>query len=148
MEHPWQWLCCHCGTRLDALAVRPNSSIIHCCSTCIQVPRFSFQKRVITPCACARGKVISHVVVVVVVDTKVFKSGDLGTWLSCKHNKYVEFGEKLALVRSGSSGTAYKRHKLCILAGHRSYTHWPCPLCIMNNIVFSAHAYDWPRMGR
>ena len=29
---------------IDALAIRPNSSIIHCCSTCIQVPRFSFRE--------------------------------------------------------------------------------------------------------
>ena len=39
---------------------------------------------IITPRACARGKVISRVVfviviVVVVVDTKITKSGDLGT---------------------------------------------------------------------
>ena len=33
----------------------------------------------ITLCACARGKVIGCVVVVVVMDTKITKSGDLGT---------------------------------------------------------------------
>ena len=37
---PLQWRCCHCGTRLDVLAIKPNSSIIHYCSTCIQVSRF------------------------------------------------------------------------------------------------------------
>ena len=42
----------------------------------------------ITPRACARGKVISLVIVVVVVDTKIAKSGGLGTWASCKHNEY------------------------------------------------------------
>ena len=51
-----------------------------------------------------RGKVIGHVIVVViVVDTKIAKSGDVRTWASCKHNKYVEFGEKLA-----STPTSYK----------------------------------------
>ena len=54
------------------------------------------------------GKVIGRVVD---VDTKIAESGDLGTWASCKYNKYVEFGEKLASVCSESSGTAYKRHK-------------------------------------
>ena len=48
-----------------------------------------------------KGKVIGCVVVVVVVivvimDTKIAKSADLGTWASCKHNEYVEFGEKVA----------------------------------------------------
>ena len=38
------------------------------------------QECFITPCACARGKVIRLViVVVVVVDTKIVKSGGLGT---------------------------------------------------------------------
>ena len=46
-----------------------------------------------------------------VVDTKIAKSGGLGTWTSCKHNEYIEFGEKLASECSKSSGTAYKRHK-------------------------------------
>ena len=56
-----------------------------------------------------RGKVIGCVVVVVVVvDTKIAKSGGLG---SCKHSKYVRFGEKLASVCLESSGSAYKRHK-------------------------------------
>ena len=58
---------------------------------------------------CARGKVIGRIVVVVIiVDTKITKSGDLGTWPSRKHNEYVEFGEKLASVCSELSGTAYK----------------------------------------
>ena len=34
---------------------------------------------IITPRACARGKMIGYVVVVIVVDTKIAKSGDLGT---------------------------------------------------------------------
>ena len=55
-------------------------------------------------------------------------------------NKSVEFGEKLASVWSELSGTAYKRHKLCILVGHHSHTNRPCPLCIMH--VFSAHAHN------
>ena len=40
--------------------------------------RFIELSDIVTPCACARGKVISRVVVVA-VDTKITKSGDLGT---------------------------------------------------------------------
>ena len=61
----------------------------------------------------------SLVIVVVVVDTKIAKSGDLSTWVSCKHNKYVEIGEKLASVCSESSGTAY------IQASQIAYFSWP-----------------------
>ena len=43
-----------------------------------------------------RCKVIGRAVVVIVVNKNIAKSGDLGTWASCKHNKSVEFGEKLA----------------------------------------------------
>ena len=50
-----------------------------------------------------RGKVIGCVIV---VDTKIAKSADVRTWASCKHNKYVEFGEKPASVCSELSGTA------------------------------------------
>ena len=39
---------------------------------------------------------------------KIAKSWDLG---SCKRNKSVEFGEKLASVCLESSGMAYKWHK-------------------------------------
>ena len=71
-----------------------------------------------------RGKVIGCVVVVVVVvDTKIAKSGDVRTRASCKHNKYVEFGEKLASVCSESNGTACESHKSCILVGHHSRAH-------------------------
>ena len=51
---------------------------------------------VVTPPVCARDKVISCVII---VDTKIAKSGDLGISANCKHNKYVGFGEKLASVR-------------------------------------------------
>ena len=39
-ETPLRWRCCHRGTQLDALAIRPNSSRNHYYSTCMQVPRF------------------------------------------------------------------------------------------------------------
>ena len=56
---------------------------------------------IITPCACARGKVIGHVVVVVVVIVVVVIivhtiSWDLGTSATQKYNESVEVGEKLA----------------------------------------------------
>jgi hypothetical protein len=53
----------------------------------------------ITPCACARDKVIGRgVVVVVVVVQKITTSRDLGVWATRKHNESIEFGEKLASV--------------------------------------------------
>ena len=68
---------------------------------------------VITPCACARGKVIGRIVVVVVVviHKKIARSWDLGTLAARKYNKSVEIGEKLALGCLESSGTVYKLHK-------------------------------------
>ena len=62
-----------------------------------------------TPRACAKGKVIGCVNVVVVVDTKIAKSGDLGIWAYCNLNKSVESGEKLAWVCLELSGTAYQQ---------------------------------------
>ena len=63
---------------------------------------------IITPCACARGKVIGHVVVVVVVIVVVIIvhaiSWDLGTSVTQKYNKSVEVGEKLASGCLESSG--------------------------------------------
>ena len=49
----------------------------------------------ITPRACARGEVISCVVVVIVivVDTKIAKFGDLGILASCKSNSSFEFSK-------------------------------------------------------
>ena len=79
------------------------------------------------PVRMRRGKVIGRVVV---VDTKIAKSGDVCTWASCKHNKYVEFGEKVASVCSESNGTARESHKSCILVGYRSHAHWLSPLCM------------------
>ena len=52
-----------------------------------------------------RSKVISSVVIV--VDTKIAKSGNLG---SCKHDS-VELIEKLASVCLELRATAYKHHK-------------------------------------
>ena len=69
---------------------------------------------VITPHACARGKVIGSVivvVVVVVVNKNIARSRHLGTLATRKHGKSVEYGEKLALLCFESSSTAYKRHK-------------------------------------
>ena len=58
---------------------------------------FCWNTSIITPCACARGKVIgSVVIVIVVVDTKITWSQHLGTWVTCKCNECVKCGEKLA----------------------------------------------------
>ena len=52
---------------------------------------------------------------IVVVDTKITKSGNLGTWVSCKHNKCVEFGQTLDSVYSELSRTAYEHHSVFLL---------------------------------
>ena len=50
----------------------------------------------LTPRACARGKAMSVVVVVVVVDTpKIARSRVLGIYACYKHNQSVDIGEKL-----------------------------------------------------
>ena len=41
----------------------------------------------------------------------IAKPGDLGNWVSYKHNKSVEFGKEMASVCVESSGKVYKRHK-------------------------------------
>ena len=64
---------------------------------------------IITTRACARGKVIGSVVVV--ANKKIARSQHLGTLVTYKHNKSVEFGKKLASLCFESSGTAYKHHK-------------------------------------
>ena len=64
---------------------------------------------IITPCACARGKVIVVVVIVVIVHAI---SWDLSTSATQKYNKSVEIGEKLASGCLELSGTAgYNLHK-------------------------------------
>ena len=50
--------------------------------------------------------------------------------LSCKHNKFIKFSEKLASVCLKLSGTACMHHKERIFADYYSYTHRSCPLCI------------------
>ena len=64
---------------------------------------------IITPRACARGKVIGRVVVV--VSTKIAISRDVGIQAARKHNELIEFGEKLASMYVKSRDTVHKRHK-------------------------------------
>ena len=64
-------------------------------------PLYTVHVHVITPCACARGKVIGSVVVViivivVVVSTKIAKSQKVGTWQSALCHQTVESHEKLS----------------------------------------------------
>ena len=76
---------------------------------------------------CKIGFVIV-IVVVIIVGIKIAKSGDLGTWLSCKCNESVKFGEKLALVYVESSSTAYKHQNnafvLAIIALPIKHAHY------------------------
>ena len=73
---------------------------------------------IITPRACARGKVIGCVVVVVVVivvvvvvSTKIAISRDVGIYATRKHSESIKFGEKLASVCVKSMDTVHGRHK-------------------------------------
>ena len=62
----------------------------------------------------AIGSVV--VVVVVVVDTKITKAGDLVTRVSCKCNESVKFGQKLASVCLESIGTHALQASQIVLA--------------------------------
>ena len=60
----------------------------------------------------ARGKAIGFVhLIVVVVTTKIARSGDIDFWATRKHNRSIEIGEKLASVCFESFGTAQERRK-------------------------------------
>ena len=63
----------------------------------------------ITLHACASGKVIGSVVVV--VNKNITRFRHLGTLATPKHGKSAEYGEKLALLCLESSSMVYKRHK-------------------------------------
>lgn len=85
---------------------------------------------IVTPYVCERGKLIGSVALgVVVEDTKfsMAKSGNIGTWVSCKHDDSIKFGQ-LALCLE-LIGTAYKCHNSVFLITV-SCTHQPCSLCI------------------
>ena len=75
-----------------ALTINEMNSLLLLCQYIISLS--GYELMIITPHACASGKVIGSVVVVV-MDTKFAKSGDLDTWASCKLNEFVQFGEKL-----------------------------------------------------
>ena len=67
----------------------------------------------ITPRACARGKAIGFVCLlsVIVITTKIARSGGIGIWATRKQNKSVEFSKKLASICFESFGTAHKCRK-------------------------------------
>ena len=72
---------------------------------------------IITPCACARGKVIGSVVVlvfVVVVSTKITKSRKIGVGQSSLCHRRVESHAKLSYVYFKSLRTALSRALLII----------------------------------
>ena len=80
----------------------------------------------ITPHACARGKAIGHVVVV--VSTKIAVSQDAGIQGTRKHSESIEFGEKLASVCVKSRDAVHNRQKWCPFVGHCSHTYRQCLL--------------------
>ena len=68
-----------------------------------------------------------------VVNTKISKSRDLGTWATHKQNELVEIIEKLASSYFKSFGKAHERHKTAFYIG---YTYQLHPL------MLSAHAHN------
>ena len=98
---------------------------------------------VVIPCACARGKVIGFVVVVVVVDivsTKIAKSQKIGVWQSALCHQTVESHEKLCSVRFKSLRKAHEHYKSCVFTGHayrphlamHMHVHVLFPLCMLD----------------
>ena len=98
----------------------------------------------ITPHACARGKAIGfvcHLLLSVIVGTKIARSRDLGIQATRKHNESVEFGKKWLQYASNrlawptkvtNSAFCWPRLSTAPTAGH----------------VLCAHAHNWPSVGR
>ena len=61
------------------------------------------------PMCIRKGKVISSVVII--MDTKITKSGDVDTEVNCNCNRSVEFGEIMTSICLELIGTAFKIHK-------------------------------------
>ena len=75
---------------------------------------------IITQHACARGKVIGPVVVVVIVvmDTKITKSRKIGVGQSALCHQMVKSLDKLSHVCFKLLRTVHKHYKLRVLTGH------------------------------
>ena len=87
---------------------------------------------IITPRACAKGKVIGRVVivvvvVVVVVSTTIAKSQKIGIWQSALCHQTVENHEKLSSVRFKSLRKAHEHYKSYVFTGHAYPPHLPMP---------------------
>ena len=66
-------------------------------------------------CACAARGLSVCLSVCLSVSTKIARSRDLGTWVTCKHNKFVKIIEKLALLCFESFGKVHKHCKTSFL---------------------------------
>ena len=102
-------------------------------------PKKALNFLIITPCACARGKVIGRVViVVVVVVTKIAISRCLGTYATRKHNESVAFGKKQASNRgSWSTSVTNSAFLLAFITTPIDSAH-----SMHAGLVFSAHAHN------
>ena len=93
---------------------------------------------IITTRACARGKAIGFVCLssvcrlsVVIVVTKIARSGHLDIWETCRYNETVEMGKKLALLCFELLGKAHECHKYCVFIDHTYWLLcWPC-MCFL-----------------
>ncbi len=74
---------------------------------------------VVTPCTCARGKVIG----LSVIGTKITRPDHLGIWETRTHNQSVEVVKKLASLCFKLFGKAHEHRRLHFLG--YSYRHYP-----------------------
>ena len=79
----------------------------------------------VTPSACARGKVIGHVIVVVVViHTKITRFRLLGVSASVQYSHNVECDKKVMSFCFKALDKGHKGYKSCLLIGH-AYRPYP-----------------------
>ena len=82
----------------------------------------------ITPCACARGKVIGSVSLSsVVCQHKIARSEDSGILMVGKHDHIVGSGEKLSFFCFWTVDTRHECYKLCDYVGHAYRPHLTRP---------------------
>ena len=73
---------------------------------------------VITPCVCARGKVISCVCRLSSVTAKITRFEDSGILVLSKCDHIVRSGEKLSSFSFLTLDTRYEHYKSCEYVGH------------------------------
>ena len=76
----------------------------------------------ITPCACAKGKVIGRAVVII-LHTKITRSQLLGVSVSVQYGHNVKNGKKVMSLCFKALDKGHKGYKSCFLIGHAYRPH-------------------------